>query len=243
MHQKYSNSDHSWWNLLYIEKKLSCQKISNITKVPVSTIKKHLKKQNLLRTISESQIGRVPWNKGFKGQQIPWNKGMKGQYPYPSPFLGKASPFKGLPRSEITKLRISQTHKKNRWNGCRFYKEHWNRQDFLYLCVLQYDDQYFYKIGRTFSTPKSRCGRYLIQVIGIWQANHTQIVQLEKKVLLRYQDEYGFLAPKRISGRTECFTRHLPWYKLCAFIDMAISSQAKDTSLEGSETTGEVKSS
>lgn len=242
MNRKYSNSDYRWWEHLYIEKRFSCQKISNITDVPTSTIKKHLKKQNLLRTNQESKLGRTAWNKGVKGQQIPWNKGMKG-HPYPSPFLGKLSRFKGVPRSEITKLRISQTHRKNRWNGSRFYKEHPYRHDFLYLCVLKYDDQYFYKIGRTFSTPKSRCGPYLIQVIGMWQASHSQIVSLEKRVLLGYQDKYGFIAPKTISGRTECFTYHLPWYELCAFIDMAISSLAKDTSLEGSETTGEVESS
>lgn len=240
MNRKYSDSDYCCWEHLYIERRLSCQKISNITYVPVSTIKKHLKKQNLLRTNQASKVGRIPWNKGLKGQQIPWNKGMKGRYPYPSPFLGHSSPLEGVPRSEATKRKISQTHLKNRWNGSRFYQKHQNRQDFLYLCVLKYDDQYFYKIGRTFFNPKSRCGSYLIQVVGIWQNTHSQITSLEQQVLLKYQENYGFIAPKSISGRTECFTYHLPWYELCIFIDMAISSQAKDTSLEGSETTGEV---
>ena len=52
--------------------------------------------------------------------------------------------------------------------------------------------------------------------------------------------KYGWIAPPYISGHTECFTIDLPVDQVCEFIDMAISSQAKGTPLDGSETTGEV---
>ena len=66
-------------------------------------------------------------------------------------------------------------------------------------------------------------------------------VDIERQVLLEYQETYGWIAPKEISGRTECFRVSLPIKTVCSFIDKAISSQAKSTLLEGSETTGEIK--
>ena len=228
---------------MYVEKRFSCQRISDQTNVPVSTIKKHLKKIYLLRTNKESKKGRIPWNKNKKTNQIPWNKGMKGSYPYPGPFIGKESPMKNVPRSLEVKHKIAQTLRQKRWNGSRFYKEYSNRRDHLYLCYLQENNHFFYKIGRTFGTPKERCGKHLVKVIKTWQSSHQHIVEIERKVLLTFQDQYGFIAPKSVSGRTECFISNLPLNEVLLFIDMAISSQAKDTSLEGSETTGEVESS
>ena len=151
--------------------------------------------------------------------------------------------FKNIPRDLETKQKIAQTLRKQRWNGSRFYKEHANRLDTLYLCRLKSDDLLFYKIGRTFGEPKRRCGKQFDAIIQIWQSSHKKIVDIEGQVLLTYQDKYGWIAPNDISGRTECFTTDLPIDQVCQFIDMAISSQAKATALEGSETTGEVKSS
>ncbi len=228
---------------MYCEKRLSCQRISDQTNVPVSTIKKHLKKITLLRTNKESKKGRIPWNKDKKTNQNPWNKGMKGQYPYPSPFLGKKSTTKNVPRSLEVKQKIAKTLRQKRWNGSRFYKERSRSVDNLYLCYLQVDNLFFYKIGRTFGTPRQRCGKHLVRIIQIWQSLHHSVVEIEAKVLLTFQDQYGLIAPQGVSGRTECFLSNLPLDEVLQFIDMAISSQAKDTSLEGSETTGEVKSS
>lgn len=82
MNKKYSTNDYELWKYLYVEKRYSCQRISDQTNVPVSTIKKILKKIHLLRTNQESKKSRIPWNKDKKTNQIPWNKGMKGQYPF-----------------------------------------------------------------------------------------------------------------------------------------------------------------
>ena len=98
------------------------------------------------------------------------------------------------------------------------------------------------QIGRTFYHVQSRCGKSLVQIIGIWGMTHQSVVHVEKLVLQKFQ-QYEYIAPKEISGRTECFLSILPWMEVLFFIDMAISSLAKDTSLEGSETTGEVESS
>ena len=243
MNQKYSTKDYQLWVYLYVEKRFSCQRISDQTNIPVSTIKKHLKKINLLRTNQESKKGRIPWNKGKKTNQIPWNKGMKGQYPYPSPFLGKESPTRNIARTTKVKQKIARTLRQHRWNGSRFYKQYSNREDNLYLCYLEKDNLFFYKIGRTFGTPRERCGKHLAKVIKTWQSSHYRIVEIERQVLVTFQDQYGLIAPQGVSGRTECFQSNLPLDEVLQFIDMAISSQAKGTPLEGSETTGEVKSS
>lgn len=101
---KYLVHDYEKWEFLYTKQKLSSRQISLQTKVPTSTVKADLKRKQLLRTNRESQLGRIPWNKGKKTGQIPWNAKMKGQYPYPSPFLGKKSLQKNLPRSAAIKL-------------------------------------------------------------------------------------------------------------------------------------------
>jgi hypothetical protein len=121
-------------------------------------------------------------------------------------------------------------------------KQHLKRNDDLYFVVLKHENQYFFKIGRTFYDVQSRCGKYLVQIIGIWKITYQSVVHVEKQVLQKFQ-QYEYIAPKEISGRTECFLDSLPWMEVLFFIDMAISSLAKDTSLEGSETTGEVQSS
>jgi hypothetical protein len=108
---------------------------------------------------------------------------------------------------------------------------------------LKKDNQIFYKIGRTFGMPKKRCGKHLVKVIKTWQSSHYRIVELERQVLITFQDQYGLIAPQSVSGRTECFQPNLPLDEVLQFIDMAISSQAKGIPLEGSETTGEVESS
>lgn len=243
MNHKYSDEDYKVWKYLYNEKRFSCQQISDNTNVSVSTIKKYLKKQTLLRTNIESKKGRIPWNKGKKTNQIPWNKELKGIYPYASPFLGKQSPMKNIPRDSETKQKIAQTLRQKRWNGSRFYKNYTNHLDNLYLCRLKSNDLIFYKIGRTFGEPKQRCGKYFDCIIQTWQNIHKEIVDIERQVLIIYQDRYGLIAQQGVSGRTECFTIDLPINEVCQFIDMAISSQAKGIPLEGSETTGEVESS
>ena len=66
---KYLPKDYKYWEQLYIVDNYSCQRIAEITKVPKSTIQKHLKKQGLLKSNSESKKGRIPWNKDMKNVQ------------------------------------------------------------------------------------------------------------------------------------------------------------------------------
>ncbi len=215
---KYSVHDDEKWEVLYTKQKLSCKQIALQTKVPISTVKAYLKRKQLLRTNRESKLGRIPWNKGKKTGQIPWNAKMKGRYPYRSPFLGKKSLQKGVSRSAAIKEKISLTHTLNRWTGCRTYKAHLLRQDFLYFCVLCENHTYFYKIGRTFYTPRLRCGRFLVKTIGLWQSTHSRIVTVESQVLLFFHD-YAYRPSTLISGPTECFSINLPWLKVFHFID------------------------
>lgn len=70
MNRKYSDEDYEMWQYLSIEKCFSCQQISDKINVPVSTIKKHLKKKYLLRTNRESKKGRTPWNQGKQSNSL-----------------------------------------------------------------------------------------------------------------------------------------------------------------------------
>lgn len=121
------------------------------------------------------------------------------------------------------------------------YRNKFNAIDYLYFVVLKTDDQFCYKIGRTFYTTKSRTGKNLVQIIGVWSAKHSSIVSIEREILITFKNFEYF--PVNVSGRTECFNSTLPWLQVLNFIDMAISSLAEDTFSEGSETTGEVKPS
>lgn len=106
------------------------------------------------------------------------------------------------------------------------------------------------KIGRTFYSLSRRFpSSYLIKPIKIWYAKHKVVYSLEQLFLKRF-DEYQTFGPKTFLGRTECFTYNSPIDEMAEFIDlyislidMTISSQAKSTLLEGSETTGEVEPS
>ena len=53
--KKWSNDDIQKWIDLYTKKKLSCQKISDLLKIPKSTIYKKLSNLGLMRNHSESQ--------------------------------------------------------------------------------------------------------------------------------------------------------------------------------------------
>ena len=108
------------------------------------------------------------------------------------------------------------------------------------------------KIGRTFYSLSRRFpSSYLIKPIKIWYAKHKVVYSLEQLFLKRFE-EYQVFGPNTFLGkhRTECFTYNSPIYEMVEFIDlyislihMTISSQAKSTLLEGSETTGEVEPS
>ena len=134
------------------------------------------------------------------------------------------------------------------FNGYGFYQSRANELDHLYLITIE--DGYalkegknlLFKIGRTFQYPEKRFPNNLVQIYKIWTATHKIIWELENMVLEEFR-EYAQPGSTSISGRTECFSKELPFDKVILFIDKEISSLASNTLLEGSETTGEVKSS
>ena len=67
---KYNQDDFDLWVDLYVNKKMSIDKIVLQVKASKRAIHKKLKELGLTRTLSESQKGRVPYNKGQVGQQI-----------------------------------------------------------------------------------------------------------------------------------------------------------------------------
>ena len=114
-YQKFSEKDYQNWCNDYLSG-LSSQSIANKYKPngpSVSLVKKVIRQKGLNRTLSESQIQRVPWNKGKTGFTV-WNKGMsKAQtYPYPSPFKGRESSTKNVPRTDEDKAKIAHSIRK-----------------------------------------------------------------------------------------------------------------------------------
>lgn len=220
------------------------QDIANLCKVPKSSVRKLL---NILRP--PQQKGRTPWNKGKEAGQIPWNKGMSesGTYPFPSPFKGHVSSTKGVPRNQETKDKICAAIRELNPNGYGFYEAYSDKIDTLYLIHVTYENQKFIKIGRTFHSVKKRFPLASTEIIKLWQAKHAVIFELEQLFLITFK-KYQLFAPEGFLGRTECFTPNSPMEEMIKwvdsyFIDMTISSQVIDTSMEGSETTGEVESS
>lgn len=216
--------------------------------VPKSSVRKNLEPLNILRPAQ--QKNRTPWNKGKKTGQTPWNKGMSesGTYPYPSPFKGHVSPTKGVPRTQKAKDNISAAIRKLNPDGYGFYGTRTEEIDTLYLIRVTFQNKKFIKIGRTFNSFKKRFSvSASIETIQLWKAKHVVIFEIEQMFIITFQ-EYQLFAPEGFYGRTECFTSRSPIKKMIEWVDnylmdMTISSQAIDTFMEGSETTGEVESS
>ena len=247
MRSVYTELDIKIWSKLYCEG-WTLEQISEFLKVPKSSIRKRLKDLDILRP--PQQKGRSPWNKGKKTGKIPWNKGLKGDaYPYESPNKGKPSPFKNLSRDQKVKDKIAKGLRETNYNGYGFYESRAEEIDTLYLVYLTVNHQKLLKIGRTFYSLNRRFpSPYLIKPIKIWYAKHKVVYSLEQLFLKQF-DEYQTFGPTTLLGRTECFAYNSPIDEMIEFIDlyislidMTISSQAKGTLLEGSETTGGVES-
>ena len=265
--KKWSEKDYNLWLYLYVDEKKSIGDISKLLNVPKSTVRIQLNKKKVMRSNSESKKKRIPWNKGKTGLQTAWNKGMKNSYPYPSPFKGKISKSKGVPRSSETIEKIRKSKLKSLFNGFTFYKGQKHKLDTLYLVTLEFKGNLYLKIGRTF---KSIEDRYRVQsevsptlkvIHKKWHALHQEVVQLEYLVLQKFSDYSLNLKHTFFKGHSECFTSNLPFFTVIDFVDgleincfncstkseklfdMVISSQAEGTPLEGSETTGELECS
>ena len=112
----------------------------------------------------------------------------------------------------------------------------------LYLITIWDNKKPLFKIGRTFSNIKTRHPNLNFKIHKTWISTHQIIWVIENEVLHQFQS-YRQIGSIGISGRTECFSQKLPLEIVISFIDKKISSQASNALLEGSETTGEVKSS
>ncbi len=230
VNKKFSEIDYTSWCEDY-QNGLSAQKIydkySSIDNCPsLSLIKKVIREKGLARTNSESQKGRVAWNKGKTGFKV-WNSGMaKAQsYPYPSPNKGKVSPFKGVPRTERDKSQISHSIRLQNRESYGFYRDRADDDDMLYLIKITSDQEpeVQYKIGRTFNTLERRYNWKVEdkEIIKTWHSNHKFIFELEKVVLNAFRNYYE-RGPIDFPGYTEFFSDKLPVEEFILFVDQKL---------------------
>lgn len=250
MNRKYSDQDYSSWAEAY-SSGLSTVDVANLFGVKAPTVKRAISKMEILRSHSEANRGREPWNKGKKGLQEPWNKGMAGNYPYPSPMKGVPSPYKGIPRSEEFKQNLSNTWKKkvddgyDTWNG-GWKTPYWGREleiDTLYFVIVSdTKSNLFPKIGRSFHGPNKRLKRSHVETISYWCAPHWWVWWTERSVLKEFGE--WRVNPKpflECAGGTECFRPDIPIIEVVNLVNSlhkAISSEAPGALGERSTTTG-----
>lgn len=163
--KRFSEKDYDMWCEDYQNNKRSFQRIADKYKDKYkpsngpskSLIRQVVENRGLTRTLSEAQEARTDSNrKGFAKGNEPWNKGMSetGTYPFPSPFEGKESPFKGIPRSKEDRAKISHSLRLQNRLHYGFYPDRANDPDKMYLLKINSDQEPFvqYKIGRTFNS-------------------------------------------------------------------------------------------
>ena len=235
-YQKFTEKDYQNWCEDYLSG-MSSQRIADKYKPngpSVSLVKKVIRQRGINRTLSESQMGRVAWNKGKTGFSV-WNKGMsKAQtYPYPSPNKGRESPTKGVPRTEEDKAKISHSIRLQNRNAYGFYKERAEEEDMLYLIrvIMEKNNKktQYYKIGRTFNSLSRRYSWNFDpeDVIKLWYSNHTVIFALEEDVLNQFQQYYQ-RGPESFTGKTEFFSQELPVNDLIDYIDQRLTEKVQN---------------
>lgn len=233
---KFTENDYQNWCDDY-RSGMSVQKVADKYKPngpSVSLVKKVIIQRGLMRTRSESQMGRVSWNKGKTGFSV-WNKGMsKAQtYPYPSPFKGRESPTKGVPRTEEDRAKIAHSIRLQNFNAYGFYKERAEEEDMLYLIrvISKKNDIETpqYKIGRTFNSLSRRYSWNFDpeNTIKVWSSHHAVIYSLEEDVLHQFQKYYE-RGPEGFTGRTEFFSEELPVNELIDYVDQRLTEKVQN---------------
>ena len=151
-----------------------------------------------------------------------WNSGMKGNYPYPSPFKGKKSPFKGVPRSKEDKAKIAHTIRLQNRDHVGYYSDYADRLDTLYLIKITSNQEPHvqYKVGRTFNSLGRRYNWKMKDKITVktWSSTHYNIFSLEETVLFVFQ-EYHEPGPEGFAGSTEFFSENLPVDEFIEYVD------------------------
>lgn len=192
---RYTLEEKDCWEFLYLIGFSSLQ-ISSIRGASLSSIKAHVKFLGLSRTLSDSQRGREPWNKGQKGAQTPWNKGQRGVQS--SSRKGTKQPKKG-PRTpaDVEKIREGWRKKvESGWNNWGGYgrkpsPDQRNKQGVLYLVRYLDDSGIHFKLGVTSQTLKERLGSKLISVIHLHYSTFGECFDLEQSQL-NYAQEKGW---------------------------------------------------
>ncbi len=234
--KRFTEKDYQNWCEDYLSG-MSSQGIANKYKPngpSVSLVKKVIRQEGINRTQSQSQIGRIPWNKGKTGFSV-WNKGMSKEqtYPYPSPFKGLKSPMKDVPRTKEVKDKIAHSIRLLNRNAYGFYKERAEDEDTLYLIhiSLNQDNELnkYYKIGRTFNSLARRYNYNFDPntIIKLWSSHHTVIYSLEEEVLYEFR-KYFQRGPENFTGKTEFFSEKLPVNDVIDYIDRRLTEKVQN---------------
>jgi len=233
--QHFTNRDYDMWCEDY-KNGLSTQKIADKyapNGPSKSLIRKIIEKRGITRTHSEAQEGRIPWNKGKTGG-VAWNSGMAstGNYPYASPFKGKTSPFKGIPRSKEDRAKISHSIRLQNREHWGFYPQYIDQPDSLYLIQItsEKEPRVQYKVGRTFNSLGKRFNWQMKDKLTIktWSSNHLNIFELEDLVLHAFKD-YHPPGPENFPGATEFFSEELPLDEFILYVDETLKALEETT--------------
>jgi len=213
--------DYEVLNELYVNQKLTTYEVADRLGCSQSKVWKSLIEMGINRSVSESMLGREPWNKGLTkdederiliaSEKI--SKKTKGRKSYWEGKKRNKTDRDKMSKSHKGKIHSTETKKRMRKSHIRRIENHKLNGNQLKPCYnpnsIPFIEQYGKKHGYQFQHAENG-GEFYIKELGYWVDGYDK----EKNVVLEFDENYHIRQHKKDSNRQKEIINHLG----CRFI-------------------------